>query len=282
MVFRLGVASDDSATVYLNGVARRQGPEADHEFAYWNRDVELPPKALKPGKNVIAVLVRNKTGQLRPVLRPGVDRPGADPAAAKKKEPRHGRRGREREGAEDADEGPPTSRATRTRSRSTRRRRRSRSRASVAVREAADTWSRSTRSRSSPPTRTRGQKAHETVLTFKGVRPSDVHKALESLGLKPGKPAYGEGTQAAGPEVKVFLEITGTDGKPERIPIEKCLVHRDTGKPMVGAQVALHRFGHEAARPGEGRQGLRRRPDRHVPVALPGHRLLRPAEPLDA
>ena len=38
-----------------------------------------------------------------------------------------------------------------------------------------------------------GPEAHETVLTFKGVRPSDVHKALESLGLKPGKPAYGEG-----------------------------------------------------------------------------------------
>jgi hypothetical protein len=77
----------------------------------------------------------------------------------------------------------------------------------------------------------RGQKAHETVLNFKGVRPSDVHKALESFGLKPGKPAYGEGTQAVGPEVKVSIEIVN-DGKSERIPIEKCLVHRDTAKPI--------------------------------------------------
>ena len=77
----------------------------------------------------------------------------------------------------------------------------------------------------------RGQKAHETVLVFRGVRPSDVHKAIESLGLKPGKPAYGEGSQAAGPEVKVFIEIT-KDGKTDRVPIEKCLVHRDTGKPI--------------------------------------------------
>jgi hypothetical protein len=79
----------------------------------------------------------------------------------------------------------------------------------------------------------RGQKAHETVLTFKGVRPSDVHKALESLGLKAGKPAYGEGTQAAGPKIKVLIELPGPDGKPVRVPIEKCLVHRDTGKSMA-------------------------------------------------
>ena len=79
----------------------------------------------------------------------------------------------------------------------------------------------------------RGQKAHETVLTFKDVRPSDVHKALESLGLKPGKPAYGEGTQAAGPDVKVFVELPGKDGKPGRVPVEKCLVHVGSGQPMT-------------------------------------------------
>src|SRR5437016_2222972 len=32
-----------------------------------------------------------------------------------------------------------------------------------------------------------GKKAHETVVTIKS-KPSDVHKAVESLGLKPGKP----------------------------------------------------------------------------------------------
>src|SRR6266542_2990574 len=37
----------------------------------------------------------------------------------------------------------------------------------------------------------RGQKAHETVVNF-DVKPSDVHKALVGLGLKPGKPGLGE------------------------------------------------------------------------------------------
>lgn len=59
-VVRLNVASDDSAVVYLNGVLVDQDPEADHEFMYWNRDVELDVKHCKPGRNVIAVLVKNK------------------------------------------------------------------------------------------------------------------------------------------------------------------------------------------------------------------------------
>lgn len=54
----------------------------------------------------------------------------------------------------------------------------------------------------------KGQKAHETVVTF-DAKPSDIHKAVESLGLKPGKPAKGEGAEAAGPEVKIFLELPG-------------------------------------------------------------------------
>src|SRR3954466_14659901 len=37
----------------------------------------------------------------------------------------------------------------------------------------------------------RGQKAHETVVTIE-CKPSEVHAALESLGLKPGPPAEGE------------------------------------------------------------------------------------------
>src|SRR3954452_18521783 len=36
----------------------------------------------------------------------------------------------------------------------------------------------------------KGQKAHETVVTF-DVNPSAIHKALEELGLKPGKPVKG-------------------------------------------------------------------------------------------
>lgn len=73
----------------------------------------------------------------------------------------------------------------------------------------------------------KGEKAHETVVTIK-CTPSEVHKALESFGLKAGKPAVGEGTQAEGPELKVTLELPG--GK--SIPIEKSLMDRKTGKAM--------------------------------------------------
>jgi len=75
----------------------------------------------------------------------------------------------------------------------------------------------------------RGQKAHETVITV-DAKPSDVHKALEELGLKAGKPAApgGEDSVAEGPELKISLELPG--GK--SIPIEKTLVDKKTGKTM--------------------------------------------------
>ena len=60
--FRLAVASDNSAEVYVNGQKADADPEADHEFRYWNREVELPVKLLRPGRNVIAVLVKNADG----------------------------------------------------------------------------------------------------------------------------------------------------------------------------------------------------------------------------
>ena len=77
----------------------------------------------------------------------------------------------------------------------------------------------------------KGQKAHETVVTF-DAKPSDIHKALEGLGLKAGKPAKGEGAEAVGPEVKIFLELPGAGGLAKRLPIEKTLVDRKTGKTM--------------------------------------------------
>ncbi len=77
----------------------------------------------------------------------------------------------------------------------------------------------------------KGQKAHETVVTFE-AKPSDIHKALESLGLKPGKPAKGEGAAAEGPEVKIFLDLPGAGGISKRLPIEKALVDRKTAKTM--------------------------------------------------
>jgi hypothetical protein len=59
--FRLKVASDNSAVVYLNGKPADQD-SGDHEFSYWNRDVEIPSALLKPGKNVVAVRVDNAAG----------------------------------------------------------------------------------------------------------------------------------------------------------------------------------------------------------------------------
>jgi hypothetical protein len=75
----------------------------------------------------------------------------------------------------------------------------------------------------------KGQKAHETVVTV-DAKPSDVHKALEDLGLKPGKPANpgGEDSIAEGPELKISLELPS--GK--LVPIEKTLIDKKTGKTM--------------------------------------------------
>jgi len=77
----------------------------------------------------------------------------------------------------------------------------------------------------------RGQKAHETVVTVES-KPSDVHKALEGLGLKPGSPGKGHGPVAAGPEIRISLQLHGDGGAPRVIPIEKTLVDRKTGRPM--------------------------------------------------
>jgi hypothetical protein len=78
----------------------------------------------------------------------------------------------------------------------------------------------------------KGQKAHETVVTIE-AKPSDVHKALESLGLKPGTPVMGDAPQPpAGPEVRVLLEVPGPDGQPRRVAVEKVLVDPKTNKPV--------------------------------------------------
>ena len=71
-----------------------------------------------------------------------------------------------------------------------------------------------------------GQKAHETVVTI-DIKPSEIHKALEDFGLKPGKPAKGEGGVPTGPEVKISLDVGG-----RTVPIEKCLVDIKTKKTL--------------------------------------------------
>lgn len=76
-----------------------------------------------------------------------------------------------------------------------------------------------------------GQKAHETVVSL-GAKPTEVHKALEGLGLKPGKPVRGEGT-ATGAELDVLLEIPekGKPGK-HRVRMESLLMDKRTGRPL--------------------------------------------------
>jgi len=76
----------------------------------------------------------------------------------------------------------------------------------------------------------RGKKAHETVITY-DVNPSEVHKGLLDLGLKPGKPAKGENTKAEGPAVNVFIEVPAADGTGKRLTMDKVLMDPKTKKP---------------------------------------------------
>ena len=209
IVFRIGVASDDNATVYLNGILADKDPEADHEFVYWNREIEIPIKNLKPGTNHLAVLVTNRA--MSSDLYFDLDVVAQIPLPKRKK-------------ATTVAVDPKVLAVDRTAKTVTVH-------GAIATRklpnldqvypiEVIGTWY-------AP----KAQKAHETVVTFKGVNPSDVHKALVDLGLKPGKPGYGEGAKAQGPEVKIFLEFTGADGKVARVSLDKCLVSKD-GKPV--------------------------------------------------
>jgi hypothetical protein len=78
----------------------------------------------------------------------------------------------------------------------------------------------------------KGAKAHETVVTI-DIKPSEVHKALEELGLKAGTPVVGEAKMPpAGPGVKIYLEVPGPDDQPRRLPIEKVLIDPKTNKQM--------------------------------------------------
>jgi hypothetical protein len=232
--FRLCVASDDSAVVYLNGQEIDRDPQEDHEFAYWNREIEVPAEKLRSGGNVLAVLVKNHPGSSDlyfdlevtadvPIPRPVVKRPAAagDTASAAKA-------GNDRPWLTPPGKGGPGTglvvdkeKRTLTLSCAIAPRKLPQLNAIYPI-EVGATY----------PT-PRGQKAHETVVIFENARPSDVHKALEGLGLKAGSPAQGENGTATGPELRLFLEFTNADGKPQRLPLDKTLVNRATGKPIA-------------------------------------------------
>ena len=127
----------------------------------------------------------------------------------------------------------------------------------------------------------RGQKAHETIVTFE-CRPSDVHKGLESLGLKPGKPARGEDAAAVGPPLRVLLEVPSILGKPREIPVERTILDVRTGKLMP--PLTWHFTGSALRQPDpdQGRQSLRGRPQRHADRAVSGDGRNRLPDRLDA
>ena len=84
--------------------------------------------------------------------------------------------------------------------------------------------------------RTVGKKAHEIVVSIE-ANPSEIHKGLEKLGLKPGKPALGgpprEGApfpKADGPVVNVYFEVPDGAGGKKKFAIEKVLIDPATKK----------------------------------------------------
>jgi hypothetical protein len=82
----------------------------------------------------------------------------------------------------------------------------------------------------------RGKKAHETVVTI-DADPSVVHKGLEELGLKAGKPAKGEGAKAEGPEVNVYIEVPDGAGGTKRLSMDKFLLDPASKKPAPKVKV---------------------------------------------
>jgi len=230
--FRISLASDDGAKLMLNGQVIDQDIDQDHEFMYWNRDIEVTAQQLKAGRNVIAVLVKNKQASSDLYLDAEVVAEVPLPKKVKVV-------------ANPMPNPMPMSTAV----------------APVAS-NFVDGWNPDAMIIDKPNKRIiiqcrvakrklpnldqqypieviatypapRAQKAHETVLTFTGIRPSDVHRGLIELGLKPGRPAVGENAKAEGPELKIWVEFPGP-GKAQAISLEQLLVHKTTGQPMIG------------------------------------------------
>src|SRR5439155_27168022 len=59
-----------------------------------------------------------------------------------------------------------------------------------------------------------------------------VHNAIESLGLKPGKPLMGGKDQPKGPKVNIYLEIPGVGGEVRKVTMDKALLDPRNKKPF--------------------------------------------------
>lgn len=235
--FSLNIASDNGAQVYWNGELVDDDSAADHEFAYWNREVELKRDKLKPGANLLAIRVKNGASSSDLYLDAELVAQWVVPAAkshlvavaAAASVPANA-------GSSRLAPAPPVEE------------KRDPNALKVDKQAGTVTLACKIAPRKLPHLEEsypieviathphpRGQKAHETVVTFQGAKPSDLHAALVELGLKPGTPAIGEKAQAQGPAVKVWLEFTA-GGKQQKLPLEKCLVPRDKSKSLPPLQ----------------------------------------------
>jgi hypothetical protein len=76
----------------------------------------------------------------------------------------------------------------------------------------------------------KGKKAHETIVTI-DAKPSDVHKALESLGLKAGQPVQGEG-EPKGPAVNIYFMVPDAAGLERKVTMDKAMLDPKNDKPF--------------------------------------------------
>jgi hypothetical protein len=224
VVIRVSVASDDSAEVYLNGELIDKDPEEDHEFAYWNREIEVPAAKWKPGRNVIAVLVRNRQGSSDLYLDMEITALVPLPKPVRSVAAQSPSRGSLKVIPSPEPPGPKTELVVDAANRSVV------VPCKIAPRKLShleDTYPLEVIATYPSPA---GQKAHETVVVFTGIRPSEVARALQEFGLKPGRPAKGE-SRAEGPEVEIFLEWDRS-GRTRRVAIEEVLTDTRTGQPF--------------------------------------------------
>lgn len=234
---QLNVAADNCAHVFVNGESVLDEGEEDHEFSYWNQVVDLESRLLQPGRNVIAVYVPNgaessdlyfdlqliaetplppKTASLRVAANNSALSNGK-PVGSDNPSPNT---------AKPTAEGSPSADVTIDKAMRT---------VSIPCQIAArklpnlsEIYPLEVIATAPPP---RGRKAHETVVTT-DVRPSQVHAALEALGLRPGQPAKGEDAKATGPEVTLTLKFTDSAGKTKSIPIDQTMVDTKSKKPL--------------------------------------------------
>jgi hypothetical protein len=78
----------------------------------------------------------------------------------------------------------------------------------------------------------KGKKAHETIVTLdEAIKPSEVAKALESLGLKPGTPVKGDG-EPKGPALNVYFIVPDPTGLDRKVTLDNAMIDGRTGKPF--------------------------------------------------